>query len=70
MKDSNPYKIVLEQGEAKKPFYELPESERKEIAGRIFREVTELYAKFGLTLITGEVPTEKSDNADAENNNL
>ncbi|HZY82729.1 MAG TPA: hypothetical protein VFE50_24570 [Cyclobacteriaceae bacterium] len=58
------YNIVLEQGEAMKPFYELPESERKEIAERLFREVTELYAKFGLKPITGEVPSEKSDGAD------
>lgn len=64
MDDSKPYKIVLEKGQAKKPFYELPESERKEIAERLFREVTELYAKFGLKPVTGEVPAGQTDKTD------
>ncbi len=53
---SNPYKIVLEQGEAEKPFYELPEAERKELALRLFREITKLYEKFGLKPVTGDLP--------------
>jgi hypothetical protein len=56
MKKHSRFEIVLEQGQAKTPFYELPESERKEIAHRIFLEVTELYAKFDLKPVTGEIP--------------
>ena len=52
---SNPYKIVLEQGEAEKPFYELPEAERKELALRVLREITKLYEKFGLKPVTGNL---------------
>lgn len=58
---SNTYKIVLEQGKAKRPFYELSEAERQEIADRLFREVTKLYEKFGLKPVTGEAPSGESD---------
>jgi hypothetical protein len=60
---SNPYKITLEQGEAKKPYYELSEAERMEIAHRLFLEVTKLYEKFGLKPVTGKVPARESDKA-------
>ena len=61
---SNPYKIVLEQGEAEKPFYELPEAERKELALRLFREITKLYEKFGLKPVTGDLPGKGSGETD------
>ena len=61
---SNPYKIVLEQGKAKKPFYELSEAERKEIARRLFREVTKLYEKFGLKPVTGDLPVRDSSESE------
>ena len=61
---SNPYKIVLEQGKAKRPFYELSEVERQEIADRLFREVTKLYEKFGLKPVTGDLPAKESGEID------
>ncbi len=61
MKKHGEFKIVLEQGQAKIPFCELPESERKEIAERIFLEITELYSKFGLKPVTGEMPAVRSE---------
>lgn len=54
MEIAKPYNIVLEQGEANKPYYELSEGERKEIGLEIFREVTRLYEKFGLKPVTSQ----------------
>lgn len=64
MKKHGEFKIVLKQGQAETPFYELPESERKEIAARLFREVTELYAIFGLKPVTGKISAKQSDRPD------
>jgi hypothetical protein len=33
------YKIVLEKGEAKKPYYEMNEEEREEVSHKVWEEV-------------------------------
>jgi hypothetical protein len=49
---SNQYEIVLEKGEATRPFFELNESERREIGLKIFQRVSKLAAQFGSHPIT------------------
>jgi hypothetical protein len=42
METTNIHQIVLPRGEALRPFFELTESERREVGLKIFRHVTEL----------------------------
>jgi hypothetical protein len=49
---SKQYEIVLEKGEATRPFFELNESERREIGLKIFQRVSKLAAQFGSQPIT------------------
>ena len=48
------YQIVLERGEALRPFYELSENERQEIGLKVFQYVSKLAAKFGSQPVTRE----------------
>jgi hypothetical protein len=52
MMGSKQYDIVLEKGEATRPFFELNESERREIGLKIFLRVSKLAAQFGSQPIT------------------
>ena len=52
MKNFGGYTIELEKGEANRPFDELTEEERRQIGNQVFREVTLLASKFGLTPVT------------------
>jgi hypothetical protein len=48
------YQIVLERGEALRPFYELTEQERQEIGLKVFQYVSKLAAQFGSLPVTAK----------------
>ena len=52
MKNTSEYQIVLEKGEALRPFYELTERERQEIGLKVFQYVSKLAAQFGSQPVT------------------
>jgi hypothetical protein len=54
METTNVHPIVLPKGEAFRPFFELTESERREVGLKIFRHVTELAAKVGQLPVTSQ----------------
>jgi hypothetical protein len=45
--NTNEYQIVLERGEALRPFYELSENERREIGLNVFQCGSKLATQFG-----------------------
>jgi hypothetical protein len=52
MENTNEYQIVLERGQAIRPFYELSENERQEVGLKVFQYVSKLAAQFGSQPVT------------------
>lgn len=46
------YKIVLEKGKAKKPYYEMNEQEREEVSRRVWEDVKQRAAVVGREPVT------------------
>lgn len=53
------YKIVLEKGEAKKPYYEMNEHEREEVSMRVWEEVKRRAKKVGRVPVTSFTISQK-----------
>ena len=52
MENKKEYHIVLEKGEALRPYYELNESERQDIGLKVFQSVSKLARQFGSEPVT------------------
>jgi len=53
------YKIVLEKGKAKKPYYEMSEREREEVSKRVWEEVKRRAEKIGRVPVTSFTISQK-----------
>ena len=53
------YKIVLEKGKAKKPYYEMNEQEREEVSKRVWEDVKQRAAIVGSKPVTSNTILEK-----------
>jgi hypothetical protein len=53
------YKIVLEKGKAKKPYYEMNEQEREEVSKRVCEDVKQRAAVVGSKPVTSNTILEK-----------
>jgi hypothetical protein len=53
------YKIVLEKGKAKKPYYEMNEQEREEVSRRVWEDVKQRAAIVGGVPVTSNTIIKK-----------
>lgn len=60
MEDKNPYNIVLPEGNADRPYYELSEAERIEVGKKIFARAVKQAEKIGAKPIVGHSSTRRA----------
>lgn len=53
------YKIILEKGQAKKPYYEMNEHEREEVSMRVWKEVKLRAKRVGRVPVTSFTISQK-----------